>query len=74
MNFDQLVNHIEHIHKELQSAAIRQVDNFMSMRNILILKFNPPFLYTTKNLLMSFCFIFVSNQPRKWLNLNKKLI
>lgn len=36
MNFEQLVKQIEHIHKELQSAAIRQVNNFMSMRNILI--------------------------------------
>jgi len=36
MNFEQLVKEIEHIHKELQAAAIRQVDNFMSMRNILI--------------------------------------
>jgi len=36
MNFEQLVNQIELIHVELQQCAVRQVDNFLTSRNILI--------------------------------------
>lgn len=36
MNFEELVYQIELAHKELQSYAIRQVNNALTMRNILI--------------------------------------
>lgn len=36
MNFEELVNQIELAHKELQSYAVRQVNNSLTMRNILI--------------------------------------
>jgi len=35
MNFDQLVTHIEFVHNELQQYAVRQVDNCLTIRNIL---------------------------------------
>ena len=36
MNFEQLVAQIEVVHNELQLVAVRQVNNLLSMRNILI--------------------------------------
>jgi hypothetical protein len=36
MNFEELVHQIEFAHKELQSHALRQVNNALTMRNILI--------------------------------------
>ena len=36
MNFEQLVTQIEVVHNELQLVAVRQVNNLLTMRNILI--------------------------------------
>lgn len=36
MNFEQLVTQIEVVHNELQHVAVRQVNNLLTMRNILI--------------------------------------
>jgi len=36
MNFEQLVTQIEFLHNELQLFAVRQVNNMLTMRNILI--------------------------------------
>ncbi len=36
MNFEELVYQIELAHKELQSYAVRQVNNALTMRNLLI--------------------------------------
>ena len=36
MNFDQLVGQIEAVHFELQEYAVRQVNNALTMRNIMI--------------------------------------
>jgi len=36
MNFEQLVTKIEIVHKELQQYAVKQVDNYLTIRNILV--------------------------------------
>ncbi len=36
MNFEQLVTQIEVVHNELQHVAVRQVNNLLTMRNMLI--------------------------------------